>query len=54
LKRATEKTKKEYLERVCDKSIEFQRRCYGLMYVKTKALGWKENQVIHNTGIEDF
>jgi hypothetical protein len=35
----------EYLESICDKIIEFQRTgCYELMYMKTKELGWKENQ----------
>ena len=34
--------------------MEFQRTGqYDLMYMKTKELGWKENQVIQNTGIED-
>jgi hypothetical protein len=37
LKRATDKTKKEYLESICDESIEFQRtRRYDQMYMKTK------------------
>ena len=26
---------------------------YDLMYMKTKELGWKENQGIQNIGIED-
>jgi hypothetical protein len=33
--------------------MEFQRRRYDLMYMKTKELGWKETQGIQNTGIED-
>ena len=35
--------------------MEFQRTGgYDLMYMKTKELGWKENQGIQNIGIEDF
>jgi hypothetical protein len=45
LKTATEKAKKEYLERGCDKIIEFQRTGhYVLMYMKMKELDctlWK-------------
>ena len=54
MKRVTEKAKKEYLENVCDSIIGFQRtgRC-DLMYMKTKELGWKDNQGIPNIGIED-
>jgi hypothetical protein len=34
--------------------MEFQRTgCYDLMSVKTKELGWKENDGIQNIGIED-
>jgi hypothetical protein len=34
--------------------MEFQRTgCYDLMYMKTKGLGWKENQEIQNINIED-
>jgi len=45
LKRATDNAKKEYLENICNKIMEFQRtgRC-DLMYLKTKELGWKETQ----------
>jgi hypothetical protein len=54
LKRATDNTKKEYLENTCNKIMEFQRTgCYNLMYMKTKELGWKKTQGIQNTGIED-
>jgi uncharacterized membrane-anchored protein len=54
LKRATDNAKEEYLESVCDKIIGFQRTGrYDLMYMKTKELGWKENQGIQNIGIED-
>jgi hypothetical protein len=50
---ATDNIKKEYLERIFDKIIEFQRTgCYDLMYMKTKELGWKENHGIQNSGIE--
>jgi hypothetical protein len=54
LKRAMDNAKKEYLDSICDKIIEFQRTGrYDLMYMKTKKLGWKENHRIQNTGIED-
>jgi len=37
LKRATGNAKKEYLENICNKIMEFQRTgLYDLMYVKTK------------------
>jgi hypothetical protein len=40
LKRATEKTKTEYLENACTETMEFQRTGrYDLMYMKTKELG---------------
>ena len=52
--RATEEAKQEYLENTCTEIIEFHRTgCYDLMYMKTKELGWKENQGIRNIGIED-
>jgi hypothetical protein len=54
LKRATDNAKKEYLENICDEIMEFQRtERYGLMYMKTKELGWKEIQAIQNIGIQD-
>jgi hypothetical protein len=54
LKRATEKVKMEYLESLCDEIKEFKRTgCYDLMCMKTKELGWKDNQGIQTTGIED-
>jgi len=54
LKRATDNAKKEYLENICNKIMEFQRTGhYDLMYMKTKELGWKETQGIKNIGIED-
>jgi len=54
LKRATDNTKKEYLENMCNKIMEFQRIWhYYLMYMKTKELGWKESQGIQNFGIKD-
>ena len=54
LKRATEKAKKEYLENACTEVIDFHRTGrYDMMYMKTKELGWKETQGIHNIGIED-
>ena len=54
LKRATDNAKKEYLKNICNEIMEFQRRGrYDLMYMKTKELGWKENQGIQNIGLED-
>ena len=54
LKRATEKTRKEYLENLCNEIMELQRTGrYYLMYMKTKELVWKETQAIQNNGIED-
>jgi hypothetical protein len=54
LKRAIDNAKKEYLENICNKIMEFQRTGrYDLMYMKTKKLGWKETQGIQNIGIED-
>jgi hypothetical protein len=54
LKRATDDTKKEYLENICNEIMEFQRTgLYDLMYMNTKELGWKETQVIQNIGTED-
>ncbi|PNF18588.1 hypothetical protein B7P43_G06262 [Cryptotermes secundus] len=54
LKRATDRAKKEYLEKICNEIMEFQRTGrYDLMYMKTKELGWKENHGIQNVGIED-
>jgi hypothetical protein len=54
LKRATEKTKKEYLESRCDEIVQFQRTGrYDLMCMKKKEPDWKENQGIQNTGTED-
>jgi hypothetical protein len=42
LKRVLDKYRKEYLESMCDKFMEFQRMGhYELMYMKTKELGWK-------------
>jgi hypothetical protein len=54
LKGAMDNAKKEYLESICGEIIGFHRTGhYGLMYMKTKELGWKENQGVQNTGIED-
>jgi hypothetical protein len=30
-----------------------KKKCYDLMYMKTKELSWKENQRIQNNGIKD-
>ena len=48
LKRATDNTKKEYLENICNEIMEFD-----LMYMKAKELDEKETQGIQNIGIED-
>jgi hypothetical protein len=54
LKKATDNTKKEYLENICNEIMDFQRTGrYDLMYMKTKELGWKETQGIQNIGIKD-
>ena len=54
MKRATEKAKKEYLENICKEIMEFQRTGrHDLKYMKTKELGWNENQGIQSIGIED-
>ena len=54
VKRATDNAKKEYLENISNKIMEFQRTVhYDLLYMKTKELGWKETQGIQNVGIED-
>jgi len=54
LERATDKTKKEYIENICDEIMEFQRRGhYDLIYTKTKELSWKEYHGIQNFGIRD-
>jgi hypothetical protein len=54
LKRAKKKKKKEYLENICNKIMEFQRTGrYDLMYMTTKELGWKDTQGFQNIGIED-
>jgi hypothetical protein len=53
-KRTTDNAKKEYVEKICNEIMEFQRRGhYDLMYMKTKELGWKETQGIQNICIED-
>jgi hypothetical protein len=54
LKRATDKAKKEFLEKTCNEIMAFQRTGrYDLMYMKTEELGWKEAQGIQNIDIED-
>ena len=54
LKGATGNAKKEYLENIRKKIMEFQRTgLYDLMYMMTNELGWKETQGIQNIGIED-
>jgi len=54
VKWATDNAKKEYFENISNKIMEFQRTGrYDLMYMKTKKLGWKEIQGIHNIGIEE-
>jgi hypothetical protein len=45
LKGDTVNSKKEYLENIRNKIMEFQRTGrYDLMYMKTTELGWKETQ----------
>jgi hypothetical protein len=47
LKRATGKSKKEYLESICDNIMEFQRTgCYNFIHTKAKELVWKQNREI--------
>jgi len=54
LKRATDNAKTEYLENICNESMDLQRTVsYDLMYMKTKEIGWQETQGIQNIGIED-
>jgi hypothetical protein len=54
LRRATDKTKLEYLESKCDKITEMQRTGrYDLMYRKVKELDRKENNGIRTVSIED-
>lgn len=51
LKRATDKTKKKYLESICDEVMEFQGTGrYALMCMKTQELVWKENLGIQKYG----
>jgi hypothetical protein len=47
LKRATDKSHKEYLDSICEKITEFKRTgCYDFMYTKAKELGYKQNSEI--------
>jgi hypothetical protein len=42
IERATQRTKKGYLESLCDEIMKFQRAGrYDLMYMKMKEVGWK-------------
>jgi hypothetical protein len=53
LKRATENSKKEYIEYTFNEIMEFHRTgSYDLIYMKKKVLGCKETQVIQNIFIE--
>jgi hypothetical protein len=53
--RAADKTKKEYLESICDTIMEFQTKGhYDLRYIKMKKLARKVNHGIQNIGIEDY
>ena len=45
--------KRNILKIYVTKLWNFKERRYDLMYIKTKELGWKENQGIQNIGIED-
>jgi len=54
LEKATEKTKKEYRDSVCDRIMKFQKTGLNiLMYMKMEELGWKENHGVEAIGIED-
>jgi hypothetical protein len=54
LRRATDKTKLEYLEYKCGEITELQRTgCYDLMYRKVKELDRKENNGIRTVGFEE-
>jgi hypothetical protein len=54
LKGTTEKAKKAYLDRICDEVTEFKRiGCCDLMYMKTKEVGWRENERVQNIDIKD-
>jgi hypothetical protein len=53
LKRATDKTKKEYVDSLCDENMEFQGTGhYALMYMKMKATDWKEKHGIQDSNTE--
>jgi len=53
-KKGTDKAKKEYLDSICNKIIEFQRTGHcDLMYMKNKGPGWKEKHGIQNIYTED-
>jgi hypothetical protein len=54
LKSVTDNAKKEFLESIWNKIMEFERTGrYDLMHMKTKELGCKETQGIQNVGIEE-
>jgi hypothetical protein len=54
LKNATDKAKKEYLDSLCDKIMEFQRTGHcNLMYMKIKGPCLKEKRGIQNIYIQD-
>jgi hypothetical protein len=54
LKSATDNAKNVYLKNICEEIMEFQRTGrYYFMYMKTKDVGWKENQGIQNIGIKN-
>jgi hypothetical protein len=54
LKSANEKAEKEYLESICDETIEYQRGgCYDFTHVKTEKQGCKENHGIQIIGAKN-
>jgi len=54
LERATDKSKKEYLESIGAEVMEFQSTGrFNLMALKTNELNWKENLGIQNIDTED-
>ena len=54
VKSATERTKQQYLQIMCDEIIEFQGAGrYDLTYVLSKELSWKVKQRSQNASIEE-
>jgi hypothetical protein len=54
LKRATDKSRKEYLESISGEITEIQKgEFYNSKYMKTRELGWKNNHGTQTIGIRD-